>query len=91
MYTIEDIISNYPHATGILREFPDSILLILKPEEINDIEQLKGWKAEIETPNGKRISRLILGSEVNHGVVGVYVANSRKDEIPRLSQIRWKR
>jgi len=91
MYTIEDIISSYLHATGILKEYPDCLLLILKPEEINDIEQLKGLQAEIETPNGKKISRHILGSEVNHSVVGVYVANSCKEEIPRLSKITWNK
>ena len=91
MYTIEDIISSYPHATGILKEFPDSLLLILKQEEINDTEQLKGWNAKIETPNGKRFSRPILGSEINHSVVGVYVASSRREEIPRLSKITWNK
>jgi len=91
MYTIEGIISSYPNATGTLKEHPDSCLLILKPEEIKETEQLKGFKAEILDLNGKTISRNIIRSEVHHGVVGVYVAKTQKEEIPRLSKIQWLR
>ncbi|MGA1872003.1 MAG: hypothetical protein ACMUJM_26095 [bacterium] len=44
MYTIEDIISSYPNATSILKEFSDSLPLILKPEEINDVNSSKDGK-----------------------------------------------
>ena len=89
MYTVIDIISSYPHATGILKEHPDCLLLILKPEEIENVEQLKGMEAEITTPDGNKITKLILCSEVNHNVVGVYIAKSNNNEVPRLSKITW--
>lgn len=89
MYTIEGVISRFPQATGIFDEVPDCSLLILRPEEINEAKHLDGLMATIKTPTGNELSKSIIGSEVNHGVVGVYLANTNKEEIPILSKISW--
>lgn len=89
MYTIIDTIGTYPHATGILKKFPDSVLIVLDREEINKVNDLKGVSVKIVTPVGEVISKKVIFSEAKHGNVGLYLGSTSKDEIPRLSKISW--
>ena len=89
MYTIIDVIGTYPHADGILKEYPDSKLIILDYDEVNEVEDLKGSTVTIIRADGSEIHKKVLLSESRHGTVGIYLASTTKEEVPRLSKITW--
>ncbi len=89
MFTIIDVITPHPNSTGILKEREDSLLLILEPQEISQIDNLTGRYAYIQTPNNLEFKTTILGTTLSHGVVGIYVEKPRNGDIVNLSKIRW--
>lgn len=92
MITITDIIEPTDHTLELdmFNGNKNSLFIVLDEEEINSTEDLKGYTASIIKPNCKTCEYKIIQSKVNKlGIVGLLLDDAKREDIPRLSKVRW--